>query len=55
MMKSWKLEWVRYVACAGKTRNACKVMIGKLEGKKPLGRLGHRWEGEIRIDLNKMN
>lgn len=54
MMKSWRLEWASYVVCAGRRRNAYKVMIGELEGKKPLGRPGHRWEGEIRMDLNKM-
>jgi len=48
------LEWASYVACAGKIRNAFKVIIGKFEGKKPLGRPGHGWEGEIRMDLNKM-
>jgi hypothetical protein len=32
---------------AGKTRNAYKVMIGKLEWKKPLGRLEHGWLGKI--------
>lgn len=53
MMKSWKLEWASYVTCPGKRRNAYKVMIGELGGKKPLGRPGHRWVGKIRMDLNK--
>lgn len=54
MMKSWRSEWASYVACAGKTRNAYKITNGKLEGKKPMGRNGHGWEGKIRMDLNKM-
>jgi hypothetical protein len=29
-------------------------MIGELEGKKPLGRPGHRWVGKIRMVLNEM-
>jgi hypothetical protein len=53
-MKSWKLEWASYVTRAGKTRNAYKVMIGELGGKKPLGRPGHRWVVKIRMDFNKM-
>jgi hypothetical protein len=29
------------------------VLVGKLEGKRPLGRLRHRWEDNIIIDLGK--
>jgi hypothetical protein len=31
-------------------RNAYKILVGKPEGKKPLGRLMHRWEDGIRMD-----
>jgi hypothetical protein len=34
-------------------RNAYEVLAGKLEGKGPLGRTGHRW-GNIRIDLTEI-
>jgi hypothetical protein len=32
-------------------RNAYKILIGKLEGKRPLARPKHRWEGNIKMDL----
>jgi hypothetical protein len=31
-------------------RNACKVSVGKHEGKGPLGRPRHRWEDNIKMD-----
>jgi hypothetical protein len=34
-------------------RNAYNSLLGTLEGKIPLGRSGHRWEDNIRIDLKK--
>jgi hypothetical protein len=54
MMKSQRLEWVSYVAYVGKTRTAYKIMNGKLEVKKPVGRNGNGSGGKIRMDLNKM-
>jgi hypothetical protein len=35
-------------------RNAVKILVGKPEGKKPLGRPRCRWEDNIRIDLGVM-
>jgi hypothetical protein len=32
-------------------RNANKILVGKPEGRRPLGRLRRRWEDNIRIDL----
>jgi hypothetical protein len=32
-------------------RNACKILVGKPEGKRPLGRPRHRWKGNIKMDL----
>jgi hypothetical protein len=32
-------------------RNSCNVLVGKPEGKGPLGRPRHEWEDNIRIDL----
>jgi hypothetical protein len=32
-------------------RNACEVLLGKPEGKRPLGRPRHRWEDDRRIEL----
>jgi hypothetical protein len=35
----------------GAKRNACRVLVGKPEGKRPLGRLKRRWVGSIKMDL----
>jgi len=37
----------------GKMRNAYKILVRKLIGKKPLRRPRHRWEGNIRMDLRE--
>jgi hypothetical protein len=35
----------------GEKRNAYRILVGKLEGKRPLGRLRRRWVDNIKIDL----
>jgi hypothetical protein len=35
----------------GESRSVCRVLLGKLEGKRPLGRRRRRWEGNIKRDL----
>ena len=35
-------------------RSAFKILIGKPEGKRPLGRPRRRWEGNIRMDLKEI-
>jgi hypothetical protein len=34
-------------------RNVYKILVGKSQGKRPLGRLNHRWEGNILMDLRE--
>jgi hypothetical protein len=38
----------------GETKNAYSILVGKSEGKRPLGRPRLRWEGNIRMDLREM-
>jgi hypothetical protein len=38
----------------GEERGVCRVMVGKPEGKRPLGRPRLRWEDNIRVDLKEM-
>jgi hypothetical protein len=38
----------------GTRRNAYRILVGKPEGKRPLGRPGHTWEDNIKIDLRKI-
>jgi hypothetical protein len=35
-------------------RNACSILVGKPEGKRPLRRTMHRWEDNIRMDLGEI-
>jgi hypothetical protein len=37
----------------GEWRVAYRVLVGKCGGKRPLGRLRHRWEDNIKIDLSR--
>jgi hypothetical protein len=38
----------------GEMRNAYNILVGKHEGKRPLGRPRHRWEDNIRFDLREI-
>jgi hypothetical protein len=37
----------------GETRNAYRILVGKPEGKRPLGRPRCRWVGDIKMDLRE--
>jgi hypothetical protein len=39
---------VGHEACVGEMKNACKTLARKLEGKRPLGRPGHRWKDNMK-------
>ena len=43
-----------HVARMGEERGAYRVLVGKPEGKRPLGRPRRRWEGNIRMDLQEV-
>jgi hypothetical protein len=45
--------WAGHVACKGEERKMYRVLAGKPEGKRPLGRPRHRWDDGIRIDLRE--
>jgi hypothetical protein len=45
------MRWAGHVARMGEERNVYKVLAGKPEGKRPLGRPRRRWEDEIRMGL----
>jgi hypothetical protein len=48
-----KMRWAGHAAGMGELRNACNILVGKPEGRRPLGRPGRRWEDNIRIDLRE--
>jgi hypothetical protein len=47
---SRRMRWVGHVACMGERRDAYKVLICKLDGKRPSGRCRSRRENNIRIE-----
>jgi len=51
VMKSRRMRWAEHVARMGEGRGLYRVLLGKPEGKKPLGRHRHRWENNIKMDL----
>jgi hypothetical protein len=48
------MMWAGHVACVGEERNVRKVLMGKPEGKRPLGRSRCRWEHGIIVDLREI-
>jgi hypothetical protein len=50
-IKSRRIIWVGHVARMGEKRNACRISVGKPEGKRPLGRPRRRWVDNIKMDL----
>jgi hypothetical protein len=53
-VKSRRMLWARHEACIGEERKVFKVLVGKPEGKRPLGRPRRRWEDGIRMDLGEI-
>ena len=51
VVKSRRMRWAGHVACMGEGRGVYRVLMGKHEGKRPFGRLGSRWEDNIKVDL----
>jgi hypothetical protein len=51
VIKSRIMRLAVHVACMGAMRNVYKILVGKPEGKKPLERPRHRWEDNIKMDL----
>jgi hypothetical protein len=47
VIKSRKVRWMGNVARMGAMRNIYNILVGKLEGKRPLGKSKHRWEDNI--------
>jgi hypothetical protein len=51
IIKSRRMRWAGHVARMGEKRNAYRLLVGKPEGKRPLGRPRRRWLDNIRRDL----
>jgi hypothetical protein len=53
-VKSRRMRWAGHVARMGEERKLYKFLVGKSEGKRPLGRPRRRWEDGIRMDLREI-
>jgi hypothetical protein len=51
IMKARRMRWAGHVARIGEKRNAYRLLVGKPEEKRPLGRPRRRWVDNIRMDL----
>jgi hypothetical protein len=51
VIKSRRMRWAGHVAQVGEGRGVYRVLVGRPEGKRPLGRPRHRWEDNIKLDL----
>jgi hypothetical protein len=51
MIKSRKLRWAWHIAHIREKMNAYRILVGKSEGKRPLGRTRRRWVDNINMDL----
>jgi len=54
VVKSRRMKWAGHVARMGEGRVVYSVLLGKPEGKKPLGRPRRRWEENIKMDLREI-
>ena len=54
MIKSRRMRWAGHVACMGEERGVYRVLVGKPEGRRPLGRPRRRWVDNIRMDLQEV-
>jgi hypothetical protein len=54
IVKSRRMRWAGYVTRMGEKRSAYRLLVGKLEGKRPLGRPRRRWVDNIRMDLGEV-
>ena len=54
VIKSRRMRWAGHVACMGEGRVVYRVLVGKPEGRRPLGRPRRRWDDNIRFDLREV-
>jgi hypothetical protein len=53
MIKSMRMSWTGNVARMGEKRNACRILVGKPEGNRPLGRPRRRWVDKLKWILER--
>jgi len=54
VIKSRRMRWAGHVARMGEERGVYRVLVGKPEGRRPMGRPRRRWVDNIRMDLQEV-
>jgi len=54
VIKSRRMRWAGHVACMGEERGVYRFLVGKPEGRRPLGRPRRRWVDNIRMNLQEV-
>jgi len=54
VIKSRRMKWAGHVVLMGEGRGVYRVLVGKPERKRPLGRPRHRWEDNVKMDLQEV-
>jgi hypothetical protein len=54
VIKARTIRWAAHVACMGEVRGAYNILVGRPEGRRPLGRPRRRWEDNIKMDLREI-
>jgi hypothetical protein len=54
VIKSRRMRLAGYVSSMGKRRGAYRILVGRPEGRRPLGRPRHRWEDNNKLDLQEV-
>jgi hypothetical protein len=54
MIKSRRKGWAGHVTRMGESRNSYRILVGKQEGKRPLGRPRRKWVDNVKIDLREI-
>jgi hypothetical protein len=54
VIKSRRMSWAGHVARMGEGRGAYRILVGRPEGRRPLGRPRRRWEDNIKMDIQEV-
>jgi hypothetical protein len=54
VIKARRMRWAGHVACMGEVRGAYNILVGRPEGRRPLGRPRRRWVDNIKMDLREI-
>jgi hypothetical protein len=54
IIMSKRIRWAGHVERMGENRNVYRILVGKPEGKRPLGRPRRRWVDNIKMDLREI-